>query len=240
VGVFDGVHVGHQAVLAALRAAGEPAVVTFDPHPVAGTQLLCSVARRVELLRERGIDDVAVVAPGSEVDVGGAVVVSGPDLRRRPEGAETIVVPLVEGVSSQRVRQFVGAGRLEPAARMLGRPFEVEGTVVEGDRRGRLLGFPTANLELASGLVLPPNGIYAGAALDRRAAVSIGVNPHFGGAERRFEAYLLDFDGDLYGERLRVELWSFLREEAAFASEEDLVRQIGRDVEAAWEAARPV
>jgi len=143
-------------------------------------------------------------------------------------------------VSSQQIRQLVEAGDLTGAARLLGRPFEVEGVVVEGDRRGRVLGFPTANLELAPELVLPPNGIYAGAARGHRAAVSIGVNPHYGGAERRFEAYLLDFDGDLYGERLRVELWSFLRDELAFASEDDLVSQIGRDVEAARSAARPV
>jgi riboflavin kinase / FMN adenylyltransferase len=143
-------------------------------------------------------------------------------------------------VSSQQIRQLVEAGDLAGAARLLGRPFEVEGVVVEGDRRGRLLGFPTANLQLAPELVLPPNGIYAGAARGHRAAVSIGVNPHYGGAERRFEAYLLDFDGDLYGERLRVELWSFLRDELAFASEDDLVSQIGRDVEAARSAARPV
>jgi riboflavin kinase/FMN adenylyltransferase len=143
-------------------------------------------------------------------------------------------------VSSEQIRQLVEAGDLAGAARLLGRPFEVEGVVVEGDRRGRLLGFPTANLQLAPELVLPPNGIYAGAARGHRAAVSIGVNPHYGGAERRFEAYLLDFDGDLYGERVRVELWSFLRDELAFASEDDLVSQIGRDVEAARSAARPV
>jgi riboflavin kinase / FMN adenylyltransferase len=143
-------------------------------------------------------------------------------------------------MSTQHIRQLVEAGDLAAAARLLGRPFEVEGLVVEGDRRGRLLGFPTANLRLAPGLVLPPNGIYAGAAHGHRAAVSIGVRPHYGGAERMFEAYLLDFDGDLYGEMLRVELWSFLRPEAAFASEADLVRQIALDVEAARAAARPV
>jgi riboflavin kinase / FMN adenylyltransferase len=143
-------------------------------------------------------------------------------------------------VSTRHIRQLVETGDLAAAARLLGRPFEVEGMVVEGDRRGRLLGFPTANLRLAPELVLPPNGIYAGAARGQRAAVSIGVRPHYGGAERRFEAYLLDFDGDLYGEVLRVELWSFLRPEAAFASEADLVRQIALDVEAARVAARPV
>jgi riboflavin kinase/FMN adenylyltransferase len=182
---------------------------------------------------------VSVVAPGTAIDVDGAAVVAGPDAGWLPGGKPTVVVPLVEGVSSQRIRRLVAAGELGPAARMLGRPFEVEGVVVEGDRRGRLLGFPTANLRVAPGLVLPPNGIYAGAALGHRAAISIGVNPHYGGAERRFEAYLLDFDGELYGERLRVELWGFLREEAAFPSEAALVRQIERDVEAARGVARP-
>src|SRR5215211_7631565 len=89
----------------------------------------------------------------------------------------------------------VEAGQLGEAARLLGRPFEVAGVVVEGDRRGKLLGFPTANLALPPDQLLPPKGIYAGAALDRRAAISIGVNPHYGGTTLRVEAHLLDFDG---------------------------------------------
>jgi riboflavin kinase/FMN adenylyltransferase len=88
-------------------------------------------------------------------------------------------------------------------------------------------------------LLVPPNGIYAGAALGRRAAISIGLNPHFGGSERTVEAHLVDFDGDLYGQRLRIELWSFLRDEAAFVSEAELVRQIARDVDAARATPRP-
>src|SRR6266581_118085 len=94
------------------------------------------------------------------------------------------------------------AGDLAGAARVLGRPFEVEGVVVEGDRRGKLLGFPTANLDVPPGQLLPPKGVYAGAALGRRAAISIGVNPHYGGTTLRVEAYLLDFEGELYGQRL--------------------------------------
>ena len=134
-------------------------------------------------------------------------------------------------VSSQRIRQLVEAGDLAGAARLLGRPFEVEGVVVEGDRRGRLLGFPTANLRLAPEVVLPPNGIYAGAARGHRAAVSIGVNPHYGGAERRFEAYLLDFDGDLYGERVSLDFVAHLREQRVYEGIEPLVAQIREDVE---------
>jgi riboflavin kinase / FMN adenylyltransferase len=115
----------------------------------------------------------------------------------------------------------------------------VEGMVVSGDQRGGTLGFPTANLRADPELLVPAFGIYAGAAGGQRAAVSIGVNPHYGGAERRIEAFLLDFEGDLYGQRLTVELWDRLREERAFASETELVEQIGRDVEATRAATRP-
>ena len=99
--------------------------------------------------------------------------------------------------------RLVAAGELREAARVLGRPFEVEGLVVEGDRRGKSLGFPTANLDLPPDQLLPPKGIYVGAALGHRAAISIGVNPHYGGTVLRVEAHLLDFDGDLYGAATR-------------------------------------
>jgi riboflavin kinase/FMN adenylyltransferase len=137
------------------------------------------------------------------------------------------------------VEKLVAAGELADAARMLGRPFEVEGVVVEGDRRGKALGFPTANLDVPHGQLLPPKGIYAGAALGHRAAISIGVNPHYGGTALRVEAHLLDFDGDLYGQRLVVELWKKLRDERAFASEADLIEAIAADVEATRNAVRP-
>ncbi len=122
---------------------------------------------------------------------------------------------------------------------LLGRPAEVDGTVVSGDARGGTLGFPTANLRTDPALLVPAFGIYAGAAGEHRAAISIGVNPHYGGAERRIEAYLLDFEGDLYGKRLVVELWERLRDERAFESEADLVAQIAADVAATRAAARP-
>jgi riboflavin kinase/FMN adenylyltransferase len=118
-------------------------------------------------------------------------------------------------------------------------PLRLEGVVVEGEHRGRALGFPTANLELASGYQLPPSGIYVGSARGHRAAISVGVNPHYGGTPPHVEVYLLDFDGDLYGQLLEVELWERLRDEAAFESEQALVEQIARDVEAARRARRP-
>ena len=122
---------------------------------------------------------------------------------------------------------------------MLGRPFELDGTVVTGDQRGGTLGYPTANIAMDAQLVCPRYGIYAGEALGHRAAVSIGTNPHYGGTERRIEPFLLDFDGDLYGSRLVVELWERLRDEAVFDSEEALIEQIAKDVEATRAAVRP-
>jgi riboflavin kinase/FMN adenylyltransferase len=137
------------------------------------------------------------------------------------------------------VRELLHAGEPERAATLLGRPPEVEGTVVRGDGRGRELGFPTANLDVPADLLVPPDGVYAGAARDRRAAVSIGTNPHFDGVERRVEAHLLDFDGDLYGQRLVVEIWSPLREQRRFDSLEELVAAIGADVEQTRILVRP-
>jgi riboflavin kinase / FMN adenylyltransferase len=165
----------------------------------------------------------------------------------RELGFDVRSVPLVESVSSTAVRGSLRAGELVRAAEMLGRAPEVEGVVVSGDSRGGTLGFPTANLRLAPDLLVPQSGIYAGwasgigeAGQGRRAAVSIGVNPHYGGEELRVEAFLLDFAGDLYGRRLVVELWRRLRNERAFASEHDLVEQIARDVEETRAASRPV
>jgi riboflavin kinase/FMN adenylyltransferase len=154
-------------------------------------------------------------------------------------GFEPIEVPLVEGVSSTRIRTHAHAGELREAASLLGRPVEVDGIVVSGDQRGGTLGFPTANLRVDPDVLVPEYGIYAGAVGDRRAAVSIGVNPHYGGTERRIEAFLLDWEGDLYGRRLVLELWERLREERAFTSEAELITQIARDVEQTRASTRP-
>jgi riboflavin kinase / FMN adenylyltransferase len=160
-------------------------------------------------------------------------------------GFEVRPVSLVGAASSSGIRELVRAGKIGEAAALLGRPPEVEGAVVAGDQRGGTLGFPTANLAVEPRVLVPAFGIYAGVArviatrAEFRTAVSIGVNPHYGGVERRVEAFLLDFAGDLYGERLRVELWERLREERAFTSETELVAQIARDVEAARTAEPP-
>ena len=154
-------------------------------------------------------------------------------------GLTVLDVEEIEGVSSTAIRDAVRDADLAGAAAMLGRPFELDGVVVTGDQRGGTLGYPTANIAMDPLLVCPRYGIYAGEALGHRAAISIGTNPHYGGTERRIEPFLLDFEGDLYGKRLVVELWERLRDEAVFDSEDALVEQIARDVEATRAADAP-
>jgi riboflavin kinase/FMN adenylyltransferase len=269
IGSFDGMHRGHRSVLQAVRSTGlEPTVITFDPHPRIAlgnkVELLTTLERRLELLDAAGMETVLVASFTPEFQrltpeefaeqylqaIGAQCVVAGEDFRfgvRRSGdlalleslGFDVVVPPEVEGVSSTSIRAALVDGDLGGAARMLGRPFELDGVVVAGDQRGGTLGFPTANLRLEPDLACPRYGIYAGAALGHRAAISIGTNPHYGGTERRIEPYLLEYGGDLYGQRLVVELWERLRDEAAFESEEALVEQIARDVEATRRAQRP-
>jgi riboflavin kinase/FMN adenylyltransferase len=269
IGSFDGVHRGHRRVLETARAAGTPVtVVTFWPHPrlVLGNRvdLLSTLERRIELLEEVGIDEVLIVEftpelaarePAEFADsvlrqIGAKVIVVGESFRfgraaagdpalLRELGFDVRTVATLEGVSSTNVRNLLREGDVESAARLLGRPPELEGTVVLGDQRGGTLGYPTANLSVPADLLVPAYGIYAGAALGHRAAISIGVNPHYGGDERRIEPHLLDFEGDLYGRRLVVELWRRLRDERAFSSEAELVAQITRDVEETRAVERP-
>jgi len=209
VGDFDGVLPGHLELLA---ASVPPVLAVVVDDPAAG-RLLTTAERRRELLAAAGVGVAAAV----------------------PDGYAVVEAPRL----GDDARAHVAAGHVQEAAALLGRPHELDGVVVGGDARGAGLGFPTANLELDPRLLVPAYGIYAGAALGHRAAISIGTNPHYGGAEQRIEAFLLDFDGDLYGRRLVVELWGRLRDERAFASEAELVAQIARDVEAARAASRP-
>ena len=270
IGTFDGVHHGHRSVLGAAIDSGlEPTVITLDPHPriVLGNRvdLITTLERRLELLAEAGVADTLVAAFTPEfmrlspdefiatylTSIGAEAVAVGEDFRfghRRAgsvatlveAGLEVLPVEEIVDVSSTAIRDAVRRGDLAASAAMLGRPFELDGVVVAGDQRGGTLGYPTANIAMDPQLVSPRYGIYAGEALGHRAAVSIGTNPHYGGTERRIEPYLLDFDGDLYGRRLVVELWTRLRDEEVFESEQALVAQIARDVEATRAAARPV
>ena len=156
-------------------------------------------------------------------------------LQDRPE-FETEIVPLVmhDGavVSSSRIRELLAGGDVSAAADLLGAPFQLEGKVVRGDERGRDLGVPTANVAPPAGLVVPGRGIYAGRALDRAAAISIGVRPTFEDDGRILvEAHLLDFDGDLYDRTLRLAFLERLRDELRFDSADELVEQMQRDIE---------
>ncbi len=269
IGTFDGVHRGHQRVLEVAQEPGlTRTVVTFHPHPRAHfgvpVELLTTLPRRLELLEAAGVEETLVLRFDDELAsldaeafaetilraIGTEVIACGEDFRfgagRTGDlallerlGFDVRHVPLVGGVSSTEIRRLLAAGEVAAAAALLGRPPEVEGIVVLGDQRGRLLGFPTANLDVPPGLIVPALGIYAGATIGHRTAISIGTNPHYGGTERRVEGHLLDFDGDLYGQRLVFELWSKLREEASFSSEEELVTAIAADVARTREAVRP-
>ncbi len=158
-------------------------------------------------------------------------------LRSRPE-FETRVVPLIEveseTVSSSHIRGLVAAGEVDQAAKFLGGPYMLEGEVVRGEARGRELGYPTANVVPADELVSPGHGVYAAWANGHPAAVNVGVRPMFDtGRGLLVEAYLIDFEGDLYGEGLRIAFVRRLRGEKRFESVEELVAQMGRDVEQA-------
>jgi riboflavin kinase/FMN adenylyltransferase len=268
VGEFDGVHLGHRAVI-----EGSDTVLTFEPHPASvvrtggGPKLLTTLELKAELVAELGVEELVVVPfderfahqePAEFVDsvlvhVLGATHVSvGENFRfgHRARGTallleqdgrfDTRVVPLVEvngvPVSSTRIRNLLGEGEVDTAARLLGAAFRLRGEVVGGDQRGRDLGFPTANIVPDPKLACPGNGVYACRVGEHLAAVNVGVRPTFGSdLQLLVEAHLLDFQGDLYGERLTIEFVERLRSEQRFGSVEDLVAQMHRDVESTRE-----
>ena len=281
IGVFDGVHRGHQQIIgrAVARAAelGVPSLVlTFDPHPSEVVRpgshppMLTSPSYKADLLEQLGVDVVCVLPftePFSRLDPDAFVhtalvehlhakaVVVGENFRygARAAGDVTALTAAgrrfgfsVEGVpllgseddttwSSTYVRSCVLAGDVEGAALALGREHRVEGVVVRGDQRGREIGYPTANLQPLPWSAVPADGVYAGRLVrggeQLPAAVSIGTNPTFAGLERRIEAYVLDFTGDLYGERVGLSFAARLRETLRFDGIEPLVQQMARDVE---------
>ena len=165
----------------------------------------------------------------------GARAKGDPTMLASRDEFSTRVVPLVEvdgeAVSSTRIRALVAAGEIEAATRCLGAPFLLQGEVTEGDRRGRMLGFPTANIVPSDDLVCPGHGVYAAFADGRPAAVNVGVRPMFEtGRGLLVEAHLIDFEGDLYGRTLRVAFIARLRGERRFESVDALVEQMHRDV----------
>lgn len=281
IGVFDGVHRGHAAIIdrvvaAASRFGGPAVAVTFSVHPVVVVKRLpprsiTSLPHRLRLLERRGLDHVVVLPFDEEVRAVSAErfarrvfldvlrlrgLLVGPDARigRDREGDTEFlarfaaehdlsfeVVPPVldrgEPVSSTKVRAAIADGDLERAARMLGRPVSLLGRVVQGEGRGRRIGFPTANLDLDHE-IRPPAGVYAGRTwLEGKthgAVLNIGVRPTFGpDGDLTVEVHLLDFDGDLYGRTLEVEVLFRLRGEERFDGPEALAERIRSDCDRA-------
>lgn len=287
IGAYDGVHRGHQAVIAQVRELADSmgcqsVVVTFDRHPASvvrpesAPMLLTDTEQKLELLAKTGVDAVCVVkfdehkARMSAEDFARKVfvedlqtkaIVVGEDFHfgyRRQGNVETLrnlgaklgfrvePVKLIarpdgvdEPVSSTAIRRALAGGQVEIAARLLGHPFEIRGEVVPGDQRGRTLGFPTANISVPTTMCLPADGVYAGRFIDaqsqvRRCAVNLGRRPTF--VERSdhslLEAHVLDFSGDLYGQRVRVLFEKFLRSERKFDGLESLRAQLADDIAA--------
>jgi riboflavin kinase/FMN adenylyltransferase len=268
IGTFDGVHVGHQAVI-----DDADTVLTFDPHPLeilhppAAPKLIMPFRVKRDVIDGLGVSELVVIpfdddfaqipakgfieqvlierlgaerVSGGENFRFGAKAQGDPAMLQARDEFETRVVALVEvdgeTVSSSRIRALVAAGEVEEALRCLGAPFMLEGPVVEGDKRGRELGFPTANLIPDDRLVTPGHGVYAAFANGHPAAVNIGVRPTFeSGRGVLIEAYLIDHEEDLYGQNLRIAFVSRLRGERRFPSVEELVAQMHRDVDEARE-----
>lgn len=281
IGNYDGVHLGHQTVLADLaeRASalgGLPrAVLTFDPHPVAvmapehAPRLLTSIDQRIEILDYLGVDTVGVLPferirmmdPEQFVcdvlarGLGARVVAVGANFRFGHDrvgdveslraggttfGFDVDVVPLLEGdgpVSSSGIRTMISAGAVDEARQALGRAFELRGEVVAGERRGRSIGFPTANVVPPAGMAIPARGVYSARARIGvqllPAVVNVGIRPTFNGDLELIEAHLLDFEGELYGDEIGLLFEHRLRGEQKFEGVDELVAQIQRDVEAA-------
>jgi len=273
LGVFDGVHLGHQRVIAAARSSEAAAVVlTFDPHPMRvlhpekAPLLLTSTRHKLALLERGGADAVLLLpftlelarmspekfleqlaAPahrvrqiciGARFHFGHQRAGNVGLMQRLAErlGFTVVEIPPVhtadgEMISSSAIRSHILHGRLDRAAAMLGRPFSLLGTVVVGDRRGRTLGFPTANLHVHNE-VLPPDGVYTARVEHRPAVVNIGRRQTFPQATpgRHVEVHLLDFDGDLYGQDIEVSLLQKLRGERRFPSVEAFQQQVRADI----------
>ena len=279
LGNFDGVHLGHQAVVRRAVEGGHGrgwrvVAATFDPHPRAvlwpGSEprLLTVPEVRRELLLGCGVDEVREIPFDRELSkksprefvlevlvgsLGAGVVVVGENFRfgyrasgdvaelercMREVGGEAYAVPishaLGEDISSTSIRGLLAGGEVREAARLLGRPYLLRGEVVEGDKRGRTIGFPTANVLPDERALVPGRGVYAGHARvgDERygACTNVGTAPTFERRESRVEAYLLGYGGDLYGEVVDVTFEERLRPEKRFSGVEELKEQIARDV----------
>ena len=281
LGVFDGVHVGHQAVIAravdaAAREGGLAGLLTFNPHPIrviapnkAPTALLETLDHKARVVADLGVQlfiplhfdhefakmeatefieklmhaPVRTIAVGEDWRFGHNRSGDVPFLEREAavRGFKLEAVPPVmhdgERISSTRIRQAIRDGNLDAAGQMLGRPYTVSGTVVEGNKLGRTIEFPTANLATGEAQ-LPPDGVWAVRALladgRRLSGVSnLGLRPTVGGTRRSLEVHLFDFSGDLYGQELEIHFENHLRAEIKFPSLDALRTQIQKDADSA-------
>jgi riboflavin kinase/FMN adenylyltransferase len=273
IGVLDGVHLGHRALVGRLDDSMTRTVLTFDPHPVEvlrpGTppRLITTIEERIGLLAKAGVDSVGVLnleeikdqRPEEFVElvlvdklrVGHLVV--GEDFRFGKDrsgdvtmlgrlasqfGFDLEIIPFVSDdgapISSSRIRSLIEAGEVSAASSLLGSWFTVSNTVIDGDKRGRDLGFPTANIRPPHRKVRPGIGVYSCFATVRGnrhdAAVNVGFRPTFGGGELLIEAFILDFEDDIYGEDLAVEFVEYTRPELKFSGGDDLAARIEEDV----------
>jgi riboflavin kinase/FMN adenylyltransferase len=281
IGVFDGVHLGHQQLLTHLRDQAHSqnrlsGVVTFKSHPevVLGGEnkvlWLNDLETRTSLIRNLGIDIVVALPFSSELanlsarrfmallkehlKMRGLIV--GPDfaLGKDREGDaeklrilgqemgfsfEAIQAVVIDGlvVSSSNIRRALAKGDMKTVQKLIGRFFSLRGCVVSGDRRGRSLGFPTANLEIKDDQALPGDGVYATITYAEQnpllSVTNIGVRPTFDGKKRLVETYIMDFQGDLLGEKITIDLVQKLRNEERFDNIEELKVQMAKDVEVA-------
>lgn len=270
IGVFDGVHLGHRALIELLDTELVPTVLTFDPHPLevlrpgANPRLITTIDERLPLLESAGVSQAGILHLGEIKDLEAqpfidAVLVEKLSIEHLVVGADfkfghdragdvdllksdgrfaVQVIDLIEDmegvVSSSRIRSLIEAGRLDRAHEEMGSRFTASGTVMGGDRRGREIGYPTANFIPPERKVIPAIGIYAALAHVRgethKAAINVGTRPTFGAGELLIEAFLLDFDGDLYGEDMTVEFVEYIRPELKFATVEELVDRMNDDV----------
>lgn len=277
LGVFDGVHLGHRAVIAravdaARKEGGKAFVVTFDPHPIrviapekAPASLLATLDEKAAVVKALGVDgllvihfdmafakmdaeefvrklgaaDVRTIAVGEDWRFGSKRSGDVAMLRRMGGelGFQLEAVPPVmwdgERISSTRIRQAIRDGNFEAVEEMLGRPYELSGTVIEGRKLGREIGFPTANLRLGERQT-PRDGVWS-VRVDGEwnGVANLGTRPTVGDSDRLLEVHLFDFSGDLYGKQLRVRFGKFLRPERKFSSVEELREQIALDAEEA-------
>ncbi|MDR6216923.1 riboflavin biosynthesis protein RibF [Deinococcus soli (ex Cha et al. 2016)] len=279
VGSFDGVHLGHQALIAQLKAKARehrvPSVVyTFDPPTrvlTQGVEFLSTLPEKLDLLARYGVDetiaaaftpefasrpkeafldDLRLLRPraivvGEDFHFGRGRAGSAADLRE--VAPEVVVVPIHglsgEDIKSTRVREYLKSGDVDGARRLLGRHYDAQGVVVQGDRLGRTIGWPTANIRVPDGKALPL-GVFAVVAVGDHGRwhgmANVGFRPTVNGTDRRFEVHLFDFSGDLYGQEVQVKFFTHLRGEQKFSGLDELKAQIARDAQAARDALKDV